>query len=83
MLKLGITEVGESNCTSRMILAEVPCKDPELCVNYQKLNKIIKMEYYLLSNIEQIFAANYVTIFVLANSPQQKGSAVCSFLYNM
>ena len=70
MLKLGIIEVGESDYSSPIILVEVPGKDPRPCVDYRRLNKVIKTEYYPIPNIEerveQVSAANYITIFDLA-----------------
>ncbi|GFQ85167.1 retrovirus-related Pol polyprotein from transposon 17.6 [Trichonephila clavata] len=53
MLKLGIIEVGESDYMSPMILVEVPGKDPRPCVDYRKLNGIIRTEYFPLPNIEE------------------------------
>ncbi|GFY17536.1 retrovirus-related Pol polyprotein from transposon 17.6 [Trichonephila clavipes] len=53
MLKLGIIEVGESDYMSPMILVEVAGKEPRPCIDYRKLNGIIRTEYFPLPNIEE------------------------------
>ncbi|GFT04785.1 retrovirus-related Pol polyprotein from transposon 297 [Trichonephila clavipes] len=67
MLKLGIIEVGESDYMSPMILVEVAGKEPRPCIDYRKLNEIIRTEYFPLSNIEErverVSAAKFITGF--------------------
>ncbi|GFW61255.1 retrovirus-related Pol polyprotein from transposon 297 [Trichonephila clavipes] len=70
MLKLGIIEVGESDYMSPMILAEVAGKEPRPCIDYRKLNGIIRTEYFPLPNIEErvekVSAAKFITVFDLS-----------------
>ncbi|GFV28748.1 CCHC-type domain-containing protein [Trichonephila clavipes] len=66
MLKLGIIEVGESDYMSPMILVEVAGKEPRPCIDYRKLNGIIRTEYFPLPNIEErvekVSAAKFITV---------------------
>ncbi|GFV99593.1 transposon Ty3-G Gag-Pol polyprotein [Trichonephila clavipes] len=66
MLKLGIIEVGESDYMSPMILVEVAGKEPRPCIDYRKLNGIIRTEYFPLPNIEErvekISATKFITV---------------------
>ncbi|GFU75495.1 retrovirus-related Pol polyprotein from transposon 297 [Trichonephila clavipes] len=70
MLKLGIIEVGESDYMSPMILVEVAGKEPRPCIDYRKLNGIIKTEYFPLPNIEErvekVSAAKFITVLDLS-----------------
>ncbi|GFU24551.1 retrovirus-related Pol polyprotein from transposon 17.6 [Trichonephila clavipes] len=70
MLKLGIIEVGESDYMSPMILVEVAGKEPRPCIDYRKLNGIIRTEYFPLPNIEErvekASAAKFITVFDLS-----------------
>ncbi|GFX97735.1 retrovirus-related Pol polyprotein from transposon 297 [Trichonephila clavipes] len=70
MLKLGIIEVGESDYMSPMILVEIAGKEPRPCIDYRKLNGIIRTEYFPLPNIEErvekVSAANFITVFDLS-----------------
>ncbi|GFV99342.1 retrovirus-related Pol polyprotein from transposon 297 [Trichonephila clavipes] len=70
MLKLGIIEVGESDYMSPMILVEVAGKEPRPCIDYMKLNGIIRTEYFPLPNIEErvekVSAAKFITVFDLS-----------------
>ncbi|GFU10441.1 retrovirus-related Pol polyprotein from transposon 412 [Trichonephila clavipes] len=70
MLKLGIIEVGESDYMSPMILIEVAGKEPRPCIDYRKLNGIIRTEYFPLPNIEErlekVSAAKFITVFDLS-----------------
>ncbi|GFV07454.1 retrovirus-related Pol polyprotein from transposon 297 [Trichonephila clavipes] len=70
MLKLGIIEVGESDYMSPMILVEVAGKEPRPCIDYRKLNGIIRTEYFPLLNIEErvekVSAAKFITVFDLS-----------------
>ncbi|GFV40532.1 retrovirus-related Pol polyprotein from transposon 17.6 [Trichonephila clavipes] len=72
MLKLGIIEVGESDYMSPMILVEVAGKEPRPCIDYRKLNGIIRTEYiyFPLPNIEErvekVSAAKFITVIDLS-----------------
>ncbi|GFT38241.1 retrovirus-related Pol polyprotein from transposon 412 [Trichonephila clavipes] len=70
MLKLGIIEVGESDYMSPMILVEVAGKEPSPCIDYRKLNGIIRTEYFPLPNIEErvekVSAAKFITVLNLS-----------------
>ncbi|GFV98544.1 retrovirus-related Pol polyprotein from transposon 297 [Trichonephila clavipes] len=70
MLKLGIIEVGELDYMSPMILVEVAGKDPRPCIDYRKLNGIIRTEYFPLPNIEErvekVSAAKFITVLDLS-----------------
>ncbi|GFW57625.1 retrovirus-related Pol polyprotein from transposon 297 [Trichonephila clavipes] len=70
MLKLGIIEVGESDYMSPMILVEVAGKEPRPCIDYRKLNGIIRTEYFPLPNIEErvekVSVAKFITVFDLS-----------------
>ncbi|GFW23847.1 retrovirus-related Pol polyprotein from transposon 297 [Trichonephila clavipes] len=70
MLKLGIIEVGESGYMSPMILVEVAGKEPRPCIDYRKLNGIIRTEYFPLPNIEErvekVSAAKFITVLDLS-----------------
>ncbi|GFW02899.1 retrovirus-related Pol polyprotein from transposon 17.6 [Trichonephila clavipes] len=69
MLKLGIIEVGESDYMSPMILVEVAGKEPRTCIDYRKLNGIIRTEYVPIPNIEErvekVSAAKFITVIDL------------------
>ncbi|GFT13630.1 retrovirus-related Pol polyprotein from transposon 297 [Trichonephila clavipes] len=70
MLKLGIIEVGESDYMSPMILVEVAGKEPRPCIDYRKLNGIIRTEYFPLPNIEErvekVSVAKFITVLDLS-----------------
>ncbi|GFX93184.1 retrovirus-related Pol polyprotein from transposon 17.6 [Trichonephila clavipes] len=70
MLKLGIIEVGESDYMSPMILVEVAGEEPRPCLDYRKLNEIIRTEYFPLPNIEErvekVSAAKFITVLDLS-----------------
>ncbi|GFW13917.1 retrovirus-related Pol polyprotein from transposon 297 [Trichonephila clavipes] len=70
MLKLGIIEVGESDYMSPMILVEVAGEEPRPCIDYRKLNGIIRTEYFPLPNIEErvekVSAAKFITVLDLS-----------------
>ncbi|GFU48521.1 retrovirus-related Pol polyprotein from transposon 297 [Trichonephila clavipes] len=70
MLKLGIIEIGESDYMSPMILVEVAGKEPRPCIDYRKLNGIIRTEYFPLPNIEErvekVSAAKFITVLDLS-----------------
>ncbi|MDW0176561.1 MAG: RNase H-like domain-containing protein, partial [Nitrososphaeraceae archaeon] len=70
MLRMKIIESGESDYTSPMILVETANKDPRPCIDYRRLNEVIRTEYYPLPNIEQrvetVALAKYITVLDLA-----------------
>ena len=70
MLDMKIIEIGFSDCTSPMILVESPGKDPRPCIDYRNLNKITKMKFFPLPNIEErieiVSAAHYITVLDLS-----------------
>ncbi|GFW75310.1 retrovirus-related Pol polyprotein from transposon 297 [Trichonephila clavipes] len=90
MLKLGIIEVGESDYMSPMILVEVAKKEPRPCIDYRKLNGIIRTEYFPLPNIkervEKVSAAKFITVLDLSkgywqiplSKPAQRYAAFCT-----
>ncbi|GFU08891.1 retrovirus-related Pol polyprotein from transposon 297 [Trichonephila clavipes] len=90
MLKLGIIEVGESDYMSPMILVEVAGKEPRPCIDYRKLNGIIRTEYFPLPNIEErvekVSAAKFITVFdlskgywqILLSKTAQRYAAFCT-----
>ncbi|GFW60520.1 retrovirus-related Pol polyprotein from transposon 17.6 [Trichonephila clavipes] len=70
MLKLGIIEVGESDYMSPMILVDVAGKEPRPCIDYRKLNGMIRTEYFPLPNIEEhvekVSAAKFIIVLDLS-----------------
>lgn len=70
MLNLGVIEVGESDYTSPMLLVESVGRDPRPCIDYRRLNEIIRTEYYPLPNIEerveQVAGSDFITVLDLA-----------------
>ncbi|GFX57627.1 retrovirus-related Pol polyprotein from transposon 17.6 [Trichonephila clavipes] len=70
MFKLGIIEVGELDYMSPMILVEVAGKESRPCIDYRKLNGIIRAEYFPLPNIEErvekVSAAKFITVLDLS-----------------
>ncbi|GFS80803.1 retrovirus-related Pol polyprotein from transposon 17.6 [Trichonephila clavipes] len=69
MLKHQVIEIGESDYASPMILVETPGKDPRPCIDYRKLNEVIRTQFYPLPNIEHrietVAAAKYITLLDL------------------
>lgn len=53
MLNLDIIEVEESDCTSALILVEVPGKEPRPCIDYRRLNAVTVDQTYPVPNIEE------------------------------
>ncbi|GFX29427.1 hypothetical protein TNCV_3998031 [Trichonephila clavipes] len=55
---------------SPMILVEIAGKEPRPCIDYRKLNGIIRTEYFPLPNIEErvekVSAAKFITVFDLS-----------------
>ncbi|GFX56860.1 retrovirus-related Pol polyprotein from transposon 17.6 [Trichonephila clavipes] len=70
MLKLGIIEIRESDYMSPMLLVEVAGIEPRPCIDYRKLNGIIRTEYFPLPNIEErvekVSAAKFITVLDLS-----------------
>ena len=58
MLALGIIEIGESEYASPMILVEAPGREPRPCIDYRRLNAVIRTEFFPLPNIEEIGRAH-------------------------
>ncbi|GFY29319.1 retrovirus-related Pol polyprotein from transposon 297 [Trichonephila clavipes] len=75
LLELGVIEIGQSDYTSPLILVESPNKDPRPCVDYRRLNKITRAEFFPLPNMEEIVekvsAAPYVTVMDLSKGSFQ------------
>lgn len=69
MLQHKIIEVGDSDYTSPMILVEVAGRDPRPCIDYRKLNKLTKTQFFPLPNIEQrvetVAAAKFISVLDL------------------
>ncbi|GFX55012.1 retrovirus-related Pol polyprotein from transposon 412 [Trichonephila clavipes] len=69
MLKYQVIEIGESDYASPMILVETTGRDPRLCIDYRKLNEVIRTQFYPLPNIdhriETVAAAKYITLLDL------------------
>ncbi|GFV23956.1 retrovirus-related Pol polyprotein from transposon 297 [Trichonephila clavipes] len=69
MLKYQVIEIGESDYASPMILVETPGIDPRPCIDYRKLNEVIRTQFYPLPNIEHIIetvsASKYITLLDL------------------
>ncbi|GFY52475.1 retrovirus-related Pol polyprotein from transposon 297 [Trichonephila inaurata madagascariensis] len=65
MLEYQLIEIGESDDASPMILFETPGRDPRPCIDYRKLNEVIRTQFYPLPNIEHrietVAAAKYIT----------------------
>ncbi|KAF8791633.1 hypothetical protein HNY73_006474 [Argiope bruennichi] len=53
MLDLKIIEIGQSDYASPMILVESPGKDLRPCIDYRRLNSIVRTQYFPLPNIEE------------------------------
>lgn len=53
MLRDGIIESSDSDFASPMILVETPNKKPRACVDYRKLNQVIKTEYFPLPSLDE------------------------------
>ncbi|GFW90653.1 retrovirus-related Pol polyprotein from transposon 297 [Trichonephila clavipes] len=53
MLKYKIIEPGPSEYTSPMILVEMPGRDLRPCIDYRKLNEMMRTEFDQIPNIEQ------------------------------
>ncbi|GFS61492.1 hypothetical protein TNCV_4312121 [Trichonephila clavipes] len=69
MLELKIIEPGESDFTSPLILVEAQGKEARPCINYRRLNKVTRTQFFPLPNIEELLekvsAAKYISILDL------------------
>ncbi|GFY75941.1 retrovirus-related Pol polyprotein from transposon 17.6 [Trichonephila inaurata madagascariensis] len=69
MWKYQVIEIGESDYASLMILVETPGRDPRPCIDYRKLNEVVRTQFYPLPNIEHrietVAAAKYITLLDL------------------
>ncbi|GFW43438.1 retrovirus-related Pol polyprotein from transposon 17.6 [Trichonephila clavipes] len=69
MLELKIIEPGESDFTSLLILVEAQGKEARPCIDYRRLNKVTRIQFFPLPNIEELLekvsAAKYISILDL------------------
>ncbi|GFT17701.1 retrovirus-related Pol polyprotein from transposon 17.6 [Trichonephila clavipes] len=69
MLELKIIEPGESDFTSPLILVEAQGKEARPCIDYRRLNKVTRTQFFPLPNIEELLekvsAAKYTSILDL------------------
>ncbi|GFY74657.1 hypothetical protein TNIN_5521 [Trichonephila inaurata madagascariensis] len=74
-LKYQVIEIGESDYASPMILVETPGRDSRPCIDYRKLNEVIRTQFYPLPNIEHrietVAAAKYITLLDLTKGYRQ------------
>ncbi|GFS70560.1 hypothetical protein TNCV_1490251 [Trichonephila clavipes] len=69
MLELKIIEPGESDFTSPLILVEAQGKEARPCIDYRRLNKVTRTQFFPLPNIEELLekvsVAKYISILDL------------------
>ncbi|GFW17647.1 retrovirus-related Pol polyprotein from transposon 17.6 [Trichonephila clavipes] len=69
MLEPKIIEPGESDFTSPLILVEAQGKEARPCIDYRRLNKVTRTQFFPLPNIEELLekvsAAKYISILDL------------------
>ncbi|GFU79865.1 hypothetical protein TNCV_577451 [Trichonephila clavipes] len=69
MLELKIIEPGESDFTSPLILVEAQGKEARPCIDYRRLNKVTRTQFFPLPNIEEllekVLAAKYISFLDL------------------
>ncbi|GFS58986.1 retrovirus-related Pol polyprotein from transposon 412 [Trichonephila clavipes] len=69
MLELKIIEPGESDFTPPLILVEAQGKEARPCIDYKRLNKVTRAQFFPLPNIqellEKVSAAKYISILDL------------------
>ncbi|GFX47159.1 retrovirus-related Pol polyprotein from transposon 17.6 [Trichonephila clavipes] len=65
-LELKIIKPEESDFTSPLILVEAPEKEARPCIDYRELNKVIRIQFFPLPNMEELLekvsAAKYISI---------------------
>ncbi|GFW94634.1 hypothetical protein TNCV_4246741 [Trichonephila clavipes] len=66
MLELKIIEPGDSDFTSPLILVEAQGKEARPCIDYRRLNKVTRTQFFPLPNIEELLekvsAPKYISI---------------------
>ncbi|GFW42662.1 hypothetical protein TNCV_257231 [Trichonephila clavipes] len=93
MLELKIIEPGESNFTSPLILVEAQGKEARPCIDYRRLNKVTRTQFFPLPNIEELLekvsAAKYISILDLTRgywqiplSPRAQSRLMANLLRN-
>ncbi|GFV64044.1 hypothetical protein TNCV_3144351 [Trichonephila clavipes] len=94
MLELKIIEPGESDFTSPLILVEAQRKEARPCIDYRRLNKVTRTQFFPLPNIkellEKVSAAKYISIldltrglpFGLKNAPYYFSRLMANLLRN-
>ncbi|GFW24370.1 retrovirus-related Pol polyprotein from transposon 297 [Trichonephila clavipes] len=69
MLELKIIEPGESDFTSPLILVEAQEKEARSCIDYRRLNKVTRTQFFPLPNIKELLGkvstAKYISILDL------------------
>ncbi|GFS89496.1 retrovirus-related Pol polyprotein from transposon 297 [Trichonephila clavipes] len=69
MLELKIIEPGESDFTSPLILVEAQGKEARPCIDYRRLNKVTRTQFFPLPNIEEllekVLGGKYISILDL------------------
>ncbi|GFW60155.1 retrovirus-related Pol polyprotein from transposon 17.6 [Trichonephila clavipes] len=74
MLELKIIEPGESDFTSPLILVEAQGKEARPCIDYRRLNKVTRTQFFPLPNIEELLekvsAAKYISILDLTRGDE-------------
>ncbi|GBM63610.1 hypothetical protein AVEN_68068-1 [Araneus ventricosus] len=53
MIDSKIIEIGQYDYTSPMILVGAPGKDPRPCIDYRRLNFVIRTKYFPSPNIDE------------------------------
>ncbi|GFX87985.1 retrovirus-related Pol polyprotein from transposon 17.6 [Trichonephila clavipes] len=93
MLELKIIEPGESDFTSPLILVEAQGKEARPCIDYRRLNKVARTQFFPLPNIEELLekvsAAKYISILDLTRgywqiplSPRAQSRLMANLLRN-
>ncbi|KAF8770046.1 Retrovirus-related Pol polyprotein like [Argiope bruennichi] len=69
MIEIKIVDPGEYDFTSPLILVEVPGKGAKHYIDYRRLNKVTRTQYFPLPNIEELIekvsAAKYIPVLHL------------------
>lgn len=69
-----------------MLIVEMTRKDPQLCIDYQKLNTVTKDEIFLIPNIEErveVSATSYISTRILEGAPFRKSSVLRCICYTV